>query len=82
MNIRYRHRFFDQVGHQTMYAFIGNKHFFTISSHRQSYQNYEQSRQKFVTFLEHKCMYVLKNFRILQSLRRLFINLVGLTDMI
>ena len=24
---RYRPRFFDQVGHQTTYAFIGNKHF-------------------------------------------------------
>ena len=26
--IRYCHRFFDQVGHQTTYASIGNKHFF------------------------------------------------------
>ena len=26
---RVRPRFFDQVGHQTMYAYIGNKHFFT-----------------------------------------------------
>ena len=26
-SIRYRQRFFDQVGHQTTYASIGNKHF-------------------------------------------------------
>ena len=26
--IRYRHRFFDRVGHETMYASSGNKHFF------------------------------------------------------
>ena len=25
-----------------MYAFSGNKHFFTKSCHRQTYQNYEQ----------------------------------------
>ena len=36
-------RFFDQDGHETMYAFSGNKHFFTKSSHHQTYQNYEQS---------------------------------------
>ena len=30
---RYRSRFFDQVGHQTIYAFIRNRHFFTISCH-------------------------------------------------
>ena len=39
---RYRQRFFDQVGHQTMFAYVGNKHFFTKSCHRQTYQNYEQ----------------------------------------
>ena len=27
--IRYRPRFFDQVGHQTTYASMGNRHFFT-----------------------------------------------------
>ena len=27
--LRYRPRFFNQVGHQTTYASIGNKHFFT-----------------------------------------------------
>ena len=48
-------RFFDQVGHETMYASSGNnKHFFTKSCHRHTYQNYEQSRQKFGTILESK----------------------------
>ena len=40
--IRGSPRFFDQVGHETMYASSGNKHFFTKSCHRQTYQNYEQ----------------------------------------
>ena len=39
--IRVRPRFFDQVGHQTINAPIGNKHFFT-----QAYQNYEQPCQR------------------------------------
>ena len=43
---RYRPRFFDQVGHQTMYAYIGNKHFFTKSCQCQTYQNYEQPPQR------------------------------------
>ena len=51
---RYRPRLFTQVGHQTMYAFMGNKHFFTKQCHRQTYQNYEQSRKKLGTFLENK----------------------------
>ena len=29
--LRVRPRFFDQVGHETMYASSGNKHFFTKS---------------------------------------------------
>ena len=53
-SIRVRPRFFDQVGHETMYASTGNKHFFTKSCHRQTYQNYEQSRQKLGTILENK----------------------------
>jgi hypothetical protein len=53
---RYRPRFVDQVGHQTTNASIGNRHFFTISFHRQIYQNYEQSRQKLGTFLENKVL--------------------------
>ena len=43
--IRDRPRFFDQVGHQTTYAYVGNKHFFTKSCHRQTYKNYEQPPQ-------------------------------------
>ena len=39
---RYRSRFFDQLGHETMYASCGNKHFFTKSCHPQTYKNYEQ----------------------------------------
>ena len=38
-------RFFDQVGHQTIYACIENKCFFTKSCHCQTYQNYEQPPQ-------------------------------------
>ena len=26
--VRYRHRFFDQVGYETMFASSGNKHFY------------------------------------------------------
>ena len=37
-----RPRFFDQVGHETMFASSGNKYFFTKSCHLQTYQNYEQ----------------------------------------
>ena len=37
-----------------MNAFSGNKHFFTKSCHRQSYQNYEHSRQKLGTILGNK----------------------------
>ena len=51
---RVRPRLFDQVGHQTTYASIVDRHFFTISCHCQTYQNYEQSRQKLGTFLEKK----------------------------
>ena len=45
-HIRYRPRFFDQVRYQTTYASIGNKHFFTKSCQRQTYQNYEQPPQR------------------------------------
>ena len=51
---RVRPRFFDQVGHETMYASSGNKHFFTKPCHRQTYQNHEQSRQKLGTILGNK----------------------------
>ena len=32
VDTRYRPRFFDQVGHQIMYASMGNKHFFNKQS--------------------------------------------------
>ena len=56
VDTRYRPRFFDQVGRETMYASSGNKHFFTKSCHRQTYQNYEQSWQKLGTFLVNKVL--------------------------
>ena len=46
VGVRDRPRFFDQAGHQTTSANIGNKHFFTKSCHRQTYQNYEQPPQR------------------------------------
>ena len=52
--VRVRPRFFDQVGHEAMYASSGNKQFFTKSCHLQTYQNYEQCRQKLGTILENK----------------------------
>ena len=61
--IRVRPRLFDQVGHETMYASSGNKHFFTKSRHRQTYKNYEQSRQKYGTFLVNK---VLQKFSLIK----------------
>ena len=39
---RYRQRFFDCDGHETMYASSGKKHYFTKSCHQQIYQNYGQ----------------------------------------
>ena len=43
---RDRPRFFDQVRHQTTYAYIGNKHFFTKMCHHQTYPNSKISWQK------------------------------------
>ena len=37
-----------------MYASSGNKHFFTKSCHRQTYQNYKQSQQKLDPYLKNK----------------------------
>ena len=54
MDGRVRPRFFDHVGHETMYASSGNKHFFTKSCHPQTKQNYEQSWQKLGPILEIK----------------------------
>ena len=47
VTIKVRPRFFYQVGDQNMYVSSGNKHFFTKSCHRQTYQNYEQPPQTF-----------------------------------
>ena len=54
--IRDCQRFFDQVGHQTIYAFIGNKHFSLNCVIVTTYKNQEQSRQKSSTFLENKLL--------------------------
>ena len=54
LNARVRPRFFDQVGHETMYASSGNKHFFTKSCHHKTYQNYEQSQEKLGKILGNK----------------------------
>ena len=54
LSLRVRPRFFDQVGHQTTSASIGNKYFFTKQFHHHTYQNYEQRRQKLGTFLVFK----------------------------
>ena len=40
--VRNRPRFFEQVGYETMFVSSENKHFFTKSCHRQTYQIYEQ----------------------------------------
>ena len=45
LHTKVRPRFFDQVGHETIYASSGNIHFFTKSFHRQTFQNYEQPPQ-------------------------------------
>ena len=42
MKVRVRPRLFDQVGHKTMYASSGIKHFFTTTCHCLTYQNHEQ----------------------------------------
>ena len=53
---RYRHIFFDEVGHDTTYASSANKHFFTKKCLHQSYQNYDQSTQKLGIMLENKVL--------------------------
>ena len=45
MRTRVLSRFFDQVGHENMFASSVNKHFFTKQCHCQTYQNYEQPPQ-------------------------------------
>jgi hypothetical protein len=61
VNNRDRPRFLDQVGHQTIYAYIGNKHFFTKSCHRQTYQNYEQPPQRMQNLYLSKSFFSIKN---------------------
>ena len=65
-----------------MYASSGNKHFFTKSCHRQTYQNYEQPPQTSQNSDFQSHFSVLKIGRIVPiffSLKALFIILVGLT---
>ena len=45
-SIIYLSRFFDRWAHETTYAYIGNKHFFTKACHHQTYQNSKISWQK------------------------------------
>ena len=49
--LRYLSNFFDRWAHETTYAYIGNKHFFTKSCHRQTYQNSKISWQKMCLIL-------------------------------
>ena len=51
VSVRYHSRFFVFVWHETMYATVGNHHFFTIPCHGQTYQNYFRTSVKPV----HKC---------------------------
>ena len=53
----FRPRYFDQVGHETIYASSGNKHFFSILCHRQTYKNYEQPPQTGYTLIPIRLMY-------------------------
>ena len=63
MQNRVRPRFFDQVRHETMYASSGNKHFFTKSCHRQTYQNCEQPPQTY------QISYFQSNFSVLKIVK-------------
>ena len=64
---RVRPRFFDQVGHETIYASSGNKHFFTKSCHCQTYHNYEQPCKKDLKNLSFKvifeCLKLVESFQ-------------------
>ena len=59
---RVRPRIFDQVGHETMYASSANKHFFTKSCHRQTYQNYEQPPRTYQNSYFQKLVKSFQNF--------------------
>jgi hypothetical protein len=54
---RDRPRLFDQYGHQTTNVSIVNKYCFTKWYHPQTYQNFEQSRQKLGTFLVNEVLW-------------------------
>ena len=57
INNRYLSRFFDCWAHETTYAYIGNKHFFTKACQCQTYQNSKISWQKMCSIL------VIKGFK-------------------
>ena len=50
LRIRVRPRFFDQVGHETMYASSVNEHFCTKSCHPQTYQNMNRANKNRAQF--------------------------------
>ena len=65
-NIRDRPRFFDQIGHQTTNASIGNKHFFTKYWHCQFYQSYENVVKDLKIFsfkVIFQCLKLIESFR-------------------
>ena len=57
LSSRYLSRFFDCWAHETTYAYIGNKHFFTKSCLHQTYRNSKISWQKMCSIL------VIKGFK-------------------
>ena len=69
--IRDRPRFFDQVGHQTTFAYVGNKHLFTKSCHRQTYQNYEQPPKRLQNSYFHSHFSASKNKGIFFSVKNI-----------
>ena len=54
MYTRFLSRFFDRSAHETMHAYIENKHFFTKSCHPQTYQNSKISWHKICSILLNK----------------------------
>ena len=42
VDIRYHSRFFVEAVHETTHVSSENMHIFTVSGHRQTYQNYQQ----------------------------------------
>ena len=71
-NNRVRPRFFNQVGHETMYVCNGNKHFFTKSCHRQTYQNHEQPPRTFQNLYLQSHFSVLKIGKLVESFQNNF----------